>query len=66
MTIWPRMLKRKNAVIALLEAGCTIAEVAAITGQTHHVVEHYAAQVNRRRLGKSAILKFEAARQKSA
>ena len=43
-------------------AGCTIAEVAAITGQTHQVVEHYAAKVNRRKLGKSAIVKFEAAR----
>lgn len=35
---------RKNAVNALLEAGCTIAEVSAITGQTHQVVEHYAAK----------------------
>ena len=57
---------RKNAVNALLEAGCTIAEVSAITGQTHQVVEHYAAQVNRRKLGKSAIVKFERARDKSA
>lgn len=57
---------RKNAVIALLEAGCTIAEVSAITGQTHQVVEHYAAQVNRRRLGKAAIVKFAAARINSA
>lgn len=53
---------RKNAVNALLEAGCTVPEVAAITGQTHQVVEHYAAQVNRRRLGKAAVVKFEAAR----
>lgn len=52
----------KNDVNALLEAGCTIAEVSAITGQTHQVVEHYAAKVNRRKLGKSAIVKFEAAR----
>ena len=53
---------RKNAVIAFLEAGCTVPEVAAITGQTHQVVEHYAARVNRRRLGKAAVVKFEAAR----
>lgn len=53
---------RKNAVIALLEFECTIAEVAAITGQTHAMVEHYAARVNRRRLGASAILKFDAGR----
>ena len=53
---------RKNAVIAFLEAGCTVPEVAAITGQTHQVVEHYAAQVNRRKLGKAAVVKLEAAR----
>lgn len=53
---------RKNAVNALLEAGCTIAETAAITGQTHQTVEHYAAQVNRRILGKSAVVKFDQAR----
>lgn len=54
MTIWPRMMS------------CTIAEVSAITGQTHQVVEHYAAKVNRRKLGKAAIVKFAAARKKSA
>ncbi len=53
---------RKNAVIVLLEAGCTIAEVASITGQTHQVVEHYAARVNTRKLGKAAIVKLEAHR----
>lgn len=53
---------RKNAVNALLEAGCTIAETAAITGQTHKTVEHYAAQVNRRKLGKAAVVKFDQAR----
>jgi len=40
--------------------------VSAITGQTHQVVEHYAAKVNRRKLGKAAIVKFAAAREKSA
>lgn len=53
---------RKNAVNTLLEAGCTIAEVAAITGQTYQVVEHYAARVNTRKLGQAAMLKFETAR----
>lgn len=57
---------RKNAVNAFLEAGCTIAEVASITGQTHRVVEHYAAKVNRRKLSGAAIVKLEAARNKSA
>ena len=57
---------RKNAVIALLEHGCTVAETAAITGQTYQVVEHYASQVNSRKLGKAAIVKFDAGRQKRA
>lgn len=56
---------RKNAVIALLEAGCTVPEAAAITGQTFQVVEHYAAKVNTRKLGKTAMLKFENKRAKS-
>jgi integrase len=50
---------RKNAVNALLEEGCTIAEVAAITGQSFGVVEHYAARVNQTKLGRAAMLKFE-------
>lgn len=50
---------RKNAVISLLEVSCTVAEVAAITGQTYNVVEEYARDVNQPRLGDAAILKFE-------
>lgn len=50
---------RKNAVISLLEAQCTIAEVAAITGQTFKIVEQYAAQVDQSKLGNAAIVKFE-------
>ena len=50
---------RKNAVNALLEAGSTVPETAAITGQTFRVVEHYAARVNRKVLSEAAILKFE-------
>lgn len=50
---------RKNAVISLLEAQCTIAEVASITGQTFKVVEYYARQVDQGRLSTAAILKFE-------
>ena len=56
---------RKNAVNSLLEAGCTIAEVASITGQTFAIVEHYAARVNQRKLGKAAVLKMEAHRRKA-
>ena len=50
---------RKNAVNALLEAGCTAYEVMAITGQSLNIVEHYARGVNQRRLGEAAIIKLE-------
>lgn len=50
---------RKNAVIALLEAGCTVAETASITGQSFQMVEYYARQVDQRKLGSAAILKLE-------
>lgn len=50
---------RKNAVNALLEAGCTEYEVQAITGQSLKMIAHYARKVNKRKLGKAAILKFE-------
>jgi len=53
---------RKNAVNALLEMGCMVAEVAAITGQSYQIVEHYAAKVNTRKLGQAAMLKFETGR----
>ena len=57
---------RKNAVNALLEAGCTVGEVAAITGQSWQMVEHYAARVNQKKLGQAAIVKLEAHRKLSA
>lgn len=50
---------RKNAVIALLEVGCTPDEVEAITRQTRKMIDHYAKQVNRRKLARSAVLKWE-------
>ena len=52
---------RKSAVVMLLEAGCTDAEVAAITGQTREMVAHYSLMVNQRKLAAAAILKWEAA-----
>lgn len=55
---------RKNAVNALLEAGCTIAETAAITGQSFALVEKYARQVDQRKLGHAAITKLDDARKK--
>ena len=50
---------RKSAVVMLLEAGCSDAEVAAITGQSRQMIEHYAKQINQKRLAASAILKWE-------
>jgi len=52
---------RKSAVVFLLEAGCSDAETAAIIGQSRSIVEHYAKQVNQKRLAAAAILKWEAA-----
>ncbi|WP_068089183.1 tyrosine-type recombinase/integrase [Novosphingobium rosa] len=50
---------RKNAVNSLLEAGCLPQEVAAVTGQSMAMIEHYAKRVNQPLLGDSAILKLE-------
>jgi hypothetical protein len=52
---------RKSAVVFLLEAGCSDAETASITGQSRDMVERYAKQANQRRLAAAAILKWEAA-----
>ena len=49
---------RKNAVIALLEAGCTVVEAAAVSGQSLRVVEYYAKQRDQHRLAKTAVLKW--------
>lgn len=49
---------RKNAVIALLEAGCSIAETSSISGQSLAMVEHYAKQRNQTKLASAAILKW--------
>jgi len=54
---------RKNAVNALLEAGCTAAEVSGITGHSITMVEHYSKGVNRRNLGRAAVVKLDAHRQ---
>lgn len=60
MTIQPRMMKRTTAAAYCdLSVAAFEREVAAITGQTFQVVEQYAAQVNRGKLGKAAILKWE-------
>lgn len=51
---------RKSAVVTLLEAGCTDAEVSAITGQSREIVAHYAKGVNQRKLAVTAMGKWEA------
>lgn len=50
---------RKNAVNALLEAECSVAETASITGQTLQMVEHYAKRRNQKKLASAAVLKWE-------
>jgi integrase len=50
---------RKSAVVFLLEAGCTDAEVSSISGQSRQMVEHYARRVNQKKQAASAILKRE-------
>lgn len=51
---------RKSAVVMLLEAGCTDAETAAITGQSREMVEHYARRVSQSRLADVAMRKWDA------
>lgn len=53
---------RKNAVISLLEAGCTVAEVSGITDQSFGMIEHYAKKVSKLSLGRAAVVKFDVAR----
>lgn len=54
---------RKNAVNALLEAGCSVGETAAISGQSLGMVEHYSRRRNNRKLGTAAIERWEGAEQ---
>lgn len=50
---------RKNAVIALLEAGCSVAETASISGQSFNMVEYYAKLRDQGKLSSAAVLKWE-------
>jgi len=50
---------RKNAVIALLEAGCSAAETAAVSGQSLLMVDHYAKQRNQSTLADAALARWE-------
>ena len=50
---------RKNAVIALLEAGCSVAETAAVSGQSFPMVEYYAKLRDQKKLSTAAIIKWQ-------
>jgi integrase len=50
---------RKNAVIHMLTVGCTVAQTAAITGQTYQLVEYYAKRIDQRRMAGEAMAKME-------
>lgn len=50
---------RKNAVNAMLEMGSSLAETAAVTGQSLQMVEHYAKKRDQAALSTSAVLKWE-------
>jgi integrase len=43
------------------EAGCSVAETAAITGQTYELVEYYARQIDQAKMAGAAIYKLEQA-----
>ena len=60
-----RGLRKSAVVVCLIEAGCTSSKVAAITGQTLKMVEHYAEQVNQRIFARAAILNEERTRDSS-
>jgi integrase len=49
---------RRNSVNFLLEADCSIAQTSAITGQSFEMVQHYAKQVNQRKLAEQAMNKL--------
>jgi integrase len=50
---------RKNATVCLIEAGCTEAEVAAVTGMSLQMVVHYGKGARQRRLAVEALRKME-------
>lgn len=50
---------RKNAVNELLLAGCSVAETAAISGQSMAMIEHYAKGRAQPALGSAAVLKWQ-------
>lgn len=54
---------RKSAAVALIDAGCTPHQVAAITGhKTQNMIELYAKMRNQQKLGKDAMAKWKRAK----
>ncbi|HEX8555252.1 MAG TPA: tyrosine-type recombinase/integrase [Sphingomonas sp.] len=53
---------RKNAVIALLEAGCTVAQTSAVSGQSLAMVEKYAKERDQVGLSDAAVLQWQGAK----
>lgn len=50
---------RKTTAVVLAEAGCTVKQIAAITGQSDQMVSHYTKGVNRLDLARAAVTKME-------
>lgn len=50
---------RKTTAVMLAEADCTTKQIAAITGQSDQMVEHYTRQADQRKLASAAITKLE-------
>ena len=50
---------RKTTAVVLAEAGCTTKQIAAITGQSDQMVEHYTRMADRSHLASAAVVKLE-------
>lgn len=50
---------RKTTAVVLAEAGCSTKQIAAITGQSDQMVEHYTKMADRQQLAKAAVIKLE-------
>jgi hypothetical protein len=52
---------RKNAVMHLIEAGLSVEEIRAITGQSRQMIEHYGQAYNREKVVDAAVRKLDLA-----
>ncbi|EME71426.1 integrase [Paramagnetospirillum caucaseum] len=50
---------RKTAAVALADVGCSTKQIAAVTGQSDQMVEHYTKGADQKRLAKAAVVKLE-------